>query len=53
MRQGTPMFTNTRYFALRNLCLNHMVHHRAQLGTYLRQLNLPVPGMFGPSADEK
>jgi uncharacterized damage-inducible protein DinB len=30
-----------------------MIHHRAQLGVYLRLLNLPVPGTFGPSADEK
>jgi len=32
--------------------LNHMVHHRAQLGVYLRLLNIPVPGLYGPSADE-
>jgi uncharacterized damage-inducible protein DinB len=29
-----------------------MVHHRAQLGVYLRLLNIPIPGMYGPSADE-
>jgi len=32
--------------------LNHVVHHRAQLGVYLRLLNIPVPGLYGPSADE-
>ena len=32
--------------------LNHMVHHRAQLGVYLRLNGIPVPGMYGPSADE-
>jgi uncharacterized damage-inducible protein DinB len=32
--------------------LNHLVHHRAQLGVYLRLLNVPIPGMYGPSADE-
>lgn len=32
--------------------LNHLVHHRAQLGVYLRLLNIPIPGMYGPSADE-
>lgn len=36
----------------RTMFLNHIVHHRAQLGVYLRLLNLPVPGLFGPSADE-
>lgn len=32
--------------------INHMIHHRAQLGVYLRLLNVPIPGMYGPSADE-
>lgn len=32
--------------------LNHIVHHRAQLGVYLRLLNVPLPGSYGPSADE-
>lgn len=38
--------------ALRSFGLSHMVHHRAQLGVYLRLLDIPVPGMYGPSADE-
>ena len=33
--------------------LNHIVHHRAQLGVYLRLNNIPIPGMYGPSADEQ
>lgn len=33
--------------------LNHLVHHRAQLGVYLRLLDVPVPGMYGPTADER
>ena len=41
-----------RMILYRTMFLNHMVHHRAQLGVYLRLLNLPVPGLFGPSADE-
>lgn len=41
-----------RAIALRNFGLNHMVHHRAQLGVYLRLLDIPVPGLYGPSADE-
>ncbi len=36
----------------RTMFLNHLVHHRAQLGVYLRLLDIPVPGLYGPSADE-
>jgi uncharacterized damage-inducible protein DinB len=32
--------------------INHLVHHRAQLGVYLRMNNIPIPGMYGPSADD-
>jgi len=32
--------------------LNHMIHHRAQLGVYLPLLDVPVPAIYGPSADE-
>lgn len=39
--------------ALRQMTLNHIVHHRGQLSVYLRLLNVPVPGLYGPSADEK
>lgn len=42
-----------RAIALRTFGLNHMVHHRAQLGVYLRLLDIPVPGLYGPSADEE
>ncbi|OXM85185.1 DinB family protein [Paenibacillus rigui] len=42
-----------RALALRTFGLSHMVHHRAQLGVYLRLLDIPVPGMYGPSADEQ
>ncbi|MBV8896800.1 MAG: hypothetical protein JO051_09835 [Acidobacteriaceae bacterium] len=41
-----------RELLYRTMFLNHLVHHRAQLGVYLRLLNLPVPGIYGPSADE-
>jgi uncharacterized damage-inducible protein DinB len=43
--------TQPRTEVLRSF-LNHMVHHRAQLGVYLRMNDIPVPGMYGPSADE-
>ena len=47
------MQTASRYLMLRSTVLNHLVHHRAQLGVYLRLRDLPVPGMYGPTADEK
>jgi len=50
-RKGQPVFTGTRLMAYRNIALNHMMHHRGQLTVYLRLLNQPVPGTFGPSAD--
>jgi uncharacterized damage-inducible protein DinB len=42
-----------RMLLYRTMFLNHMVHHRAQLGVYLRLLKIPVPGLYGPSADEQ
>ncbi len=50
-RKGEPVFTGTRYAAYRNIAFNHMIHHRGQLTVYLRLLNQPVPGTFGPTAD--
>ncbi len=44
-------FTEPRTKVIRSF-LNHLVHHRAQLGVYLRLLGIPIPGMYGPSADE-
>ncbi|MBW7868739.1 MAG: DinB family protein [Brumimicrobium sp.] len=44
---------NTKDFVIRHVGLNHLYHHRGQLGVYLRLLNVPVPGMYGRSADEK
>jgi uncharacterized damage-inducible protein DinB len=37
---------------LRSVVMNHLIHHRAQLGVYLRLNDVPIPGMYGPSADE-
>lgn len=51
-RGGEVMMTTTRYQALRNTVLNHLVHHRAQLGLYLRMTDQKVPVMYGPTADE-
>ena len=50
---GTVVSTQPRYMALRQLVLNHLVHHRAQLGVYLRITDQKVPRMYGPTADEK
>ena len=50
---GNRIFSRSRLAVLRNSVLNHSIHHRAQLGVYLRLNNLPVPAIYGPSADEK
>jgi uncharacterized damage-inducible protein DinB len=49
---GRTLQADTRYQMLRQT-LNHLVHHRAQLGVYLRLVDVPVPSMYGPTADEK
>jgi len=41
-----------RAVVIRSICLSHIYHHRGQLSVYLRLLNIPIPGMYGPSADE-
>lgn len=50
---GHTIFTMPRSAVLRTFVMNHMIHHRAQLGVYLRMNDVAVPGMYGPSADEK
>ena len=50
--KGRVFVEAPRMVLYRTMFLNHVVHHRAQLGVYLRLLNLPVPGLYGPSADE-
>jgi uncharacterized damage-inducible protein DinB len=50
--QGKPIFDGTRFLAYRQMFLNHLVHHRAQLGVYLRLNDKPVPATYGPSADD-
>ena len=49
---GKTIFEGTRSLAYREMFLNHIVHHRAQLGVYLRLNDRPVPSIYGPSADE-
>jgi uncharacterized damage-inducible protein DinB len=49
---GKTAFTLPRIGVLRSFIMNHSIHHRAQLGVYLRLNNVPVPATYGPSADE-
>ena len=50
--QGKPIFSGSRFLAYRQMFLNHLVHHRAQLGVYLRMNDTPLPATYGPSADD-
>ncbi len=50
--QGKPIFSGSRFLAYRQMFLNHLVHHRAQLGVYLRLNDKPLPATYGPSADD-
>jgi uncharacterized damage-inducible protein DinB len=47
------MVRRPRRALLRVMFLSHMIHHRAQLGVYLRLLDVPVPSVYGPTADEQ
>ena len=49
---GNKIFTMPRAAVMRSFVMNHLIHHRAQLGVYLRLLDVPVPSIYGPSADE-
>ena len=52
-RAGEQAATGTRYLMTRTMVVNHLVHHRAQLGLYLRLVDEQVPSMYGPTADDK
>jgi uncharacterized damage-inducible protein DinB len=49
---GKTIFTMPRVAVLRGMIFNHIVHHRGQLSVYLRLCDIPVPAIYGPSADE-
>ncbi len=51
-RDGNTIMTLPKIAVLRGFVMNHMIHHRAQLGVYLRLNDIPVPSIYGPSADE-
>jgi uncharacterized damage-inducible protein DinB len=50
---GRTLFTMPRYAVYRGMVMNHLVHHRAQLAVYFRLNDIPVPALYGPSADEQ
>lgn len=49
---GHPIMSQPRITVLRGMVMNHLIHHRAQLGVYLRLNGVAIPGLYGPSADE-
>jgi uncharacterized damage-inducible protein DinB len=50
---GQLMFEKPRADVFRDFALSHLIHHRGQFSVYLRLLDVPVPGSYGPSADEQ
>lgn len=50
---GAEIFTLPRTAVLRSFVLSHLIHHRAQLGVYLRLRDVPLPGSYGPTADTR
>jgi uncharacterized damage-inducible protein DinB len=51
--QGQVVAEDSRYVMIRDSALNHLAHHRGQLTVYLRLNDVPVPSLYGPTADEK
>ncbi len=49
---GKEIFSMPRIALVRSILLNHSIHHRGQLSVYLRLLDVPIPSIYGPSADE-
>ena len=52
-RNGQDLFTMPRLSVVRSLLLNHSIHHRGQLSVYLRLNDVPLPPIYGPTADER
>lgn len=50
---GHEVFTMPRAAVLRSFVMNHVIHHRGQLSVYLRLRNVPLPSIYGPTADEE
>ncbi len=52
LRNGETVYSTDPKIEIARMSLSQQIHHRAQLGVYLRLLNVPIPGSYGPSADE-
>ena len=53
LHSGEPLFSLPRAVVVRNMVMNHLIHHRGQLSVYLRLAGVPVPALYGGSADEE
>lgn len=51
--RGEVVYAEPRHIAIRDSCINHLAHHRGQLTVYLRLNDVPVPSVYGPTADER
>jgi uncharacterized damage-inducible protein DinB len=51
-KDGQTLLTMPKIAVVRTFVMNHVIHHRGQLSVYLRENNVPVPSIYGPSADE-
>jgi uncharacterized damage-inducible protein DinB len=52
IKGAQKLMTMPQASVMRSFVMNHLIHHRAQLGVYLRLNDIPVPSTYGPSADE-
>ena len=52
LRNGDTIYATNPKIEVLRMSVSQLIHHRAQLGVYLRLLNIPIPGSYGPSADE-
>jgi uncharacterized damage-inducible protein DinB len=52
LRTGDDIHVTTTRYGMMRIAMSQMIHHRAQLGVFLRLLDIPIPGSYGPSADE-
>jgi uncharacterized damage-inducible protein DinB len=53
LRSGKTIYSTSPKRDILRMAFSQVIHHRAQLGVYLRLLNVPIPGSYGPSADEQ
>jgi len=53
LRNGDQVYSTDPKADVIRMTINQIIHHRAQMGVYLRLLNVPIPGSYGPSADDK